>query len=131
MKSQVILLSVPDYSEEKLYTAIREGIRLLGGFAAYLKKEEKILLKPNLVRDAAVERAVITHPAIMEAVARMLYEQGYTNLSCGDSCGFGNAHKIMRDSGMLERLEVYGVTAKEFSTPASVTSSREDRTIHL
>lgn len=121
MKSQVILLSVPDYSEEKLYTAIREGIRLLGGFAAYLKKEEKILLKPNLVRDAAVERAVITHPAIMEAVARTLYEQGYTNLSCGDSCGFGNAHKIMRDSGMLERLEVYGVTAKEFSTPASVT----------
>ena len=48
-------------------------------------KEENILLKPNLVRSAKRERAVVTDPEVMDALITILQENGYENISCGDS----------------------------------------------
>ena len=87
MKSVVVLLPCDSYEKEAVYQKIKKGIELLGGWENLIQKKEKILLKPNLVRKAEVERAVITHPAIVGAVARLLREEGYENVGCGDSCG--------------------------------------------
>lgn len=95
MKSEVVILPCESYEEELVYNTLKKGIALLGGWETFLKKEEKILLKPNLVRKAEVERAVITHPAVVKGVVRLLKEEGYVHLSCGDSCGVGSAKKVM------------------------------------
>ena len=50
MKSEVVILSCESYEEELVYSTLKKGIALLGGWETFLKKEEKILLKPNLVR---------------------------------------------------------------------------------
>ena len=76
-KSRVILMPCRDYDEEEIYRQLQAGIRLLGGLEGLIEKREKILLKPNLVRKAEVDRAVITHPAVMGALARILREEGY------------------------------------------------------
>lgn len=120
MKSKVAVLSCDDYTEEKVYEKIRAGFELLGGAASFFKSDEKILLKPNLVRGAAVERAVFTHPAVMTAVSRVLYEAGSRNISVGDSCGFGQAEKIMQESGMLDGMKRYGVKTADFSAEEHV-----------
>lgn len=122
MKSKVVLIPVSTYEMNELYPAVKKGLGLLGGLGYFIKKEERILLKPNLVRDAEVDRAVITHPAVMEAVARCLAEEGFTSLACGDSCGVGSSTKIMRNSGMTGRMEPYGVTTKEFAEAEPVQS---------
>ena len=106
MKSEVVILSCESYEEELVYSTLKKGIALLGGWETFLKKEEKILLKPNLVRKTEVERAVITHPAVVKGIVRLLKEEGYVHLSCGDSCGVGSAKKVMEGTGMDQMLDL-------------------------
>lgn len=60
-RSKVVVLPCEDYEEEKIYRLLRKGMEVLGGVSAFIGKEEKILLKPNLLKKAEVEKAVITH----------------------------------------------------------------------
>ena len=53
--------------------------------------KEQVLIKPNLVRKADLERAVVTHPSVVGAVARLLKEAGVRDVRAGDSCGIGSA----------------------------------------
>ena len=62
-KSKVIVLPCEAYDEERIYTLMKNGLSQLGGLDNLINKEEKILLKPNLLKKAEVEKAVITHPA--------------------------------------------------------------------
>ena len=115
MKSVVVLLPCDSYEEQAVYQKIKKGIQMLGGWERLIQKKEKVLLKPNLVRKAEVERAVITHPAVVGAVARLLREEGYENVGCGDSCGVGSALKAMEGTGMDTVLEKYKIRVEDFS----------------
>ncbi len=115
MESVVVLLPCDSYDEETVYQKIKTGIELLGGWDHLIRKDEKILLKPNLVRKAEVERAVITHPAVVGAVARLLREEGYEKIGCGDSCGVGSALKVMEGTGMDTVLEKYKIQVEDFN----------------
>ena len=59
---------------EAVYQKLRRGLELLGGLERFVSPREKILLKPNLVRRAENDRAVVTHPAVAGAMARLLRE---------------------------------------------------------
>ena len=90
MKSRVVLIPCDSYEEEQVYEKLKKGIHLLGGLDAFVQKQEKVLLKLNLVRNAGAERAVTTHPAVAAALARIFREEGYEHLAAGDSSGFGS-----------------------------------------
>ena len=49
-KSKVILIPCDTYDEEVIYEKIKKGIELLGGIEKFADKDEKILLKPNLLK---------------------------------------------------------------------------------
>ena len=68
-KSKVIVLPCEAYDEERIYTLMKNGLAQLGGLDNLINKEEKILLKPNLLKKAEVEKAVITHPVVVGAFA--------------------------------------------------------------
>ena len=61
-KSKVILLPCNSYREEIVYENLEIGLELLGGIENIVGKEESVLLKPNLLKKAEVDKAVITHP---------------------------------------------------------------------
>ena len=82
MKSKVVLIPCSSYEDETLYRCLKQGLELLGGLESLIKKNEKVLFKPNLVRSAKRERAVVTDPAVMENVFRIFREQGYEHLAC-------------------------------------------------
>ena len=86
-KSIVALVPVDTYEQEAVDAAVRTGLDLLGGIGAFVKPEEKILLKPNLLSGALPQKAITTHPAVFAAVAKLLREAGYGHLSYGDSPG--------------------------------------------
>ena len=58
------MIAVPckDYDSENVYAAVRSGIRALGGMKAFLRPEERVLVKPNLLKPADADSAVTTHP---------------------------------------------------------------------
>ena len=114
MKSRVVLIACDSYEKGQVYKKLKTGLKLLGPLDSYIDKEEKVLLKLNLVRGAAAERAVTTHPAVAEALAGILREEGYGHLAAGDSSGFGSPLKIMKDLGLEEAFRKYGVEMKEF-----------------
>ena len=114
-RSKVVVLPCEDYEEEKIYRLLRKGMEVLGGVSAFIGKEEKILLKPNLLKKAEVEKAVITHPAVVGAFARFLREEGYANIVLADSCGHGSTNQVIRGTGMDTCLEKYKIPAIDYT----------------
>jgi uncharacterized protein (DUF362 family)/NAD-dependent dihydropyrimidine dehydrogenase PreA subunit len=110
LKSKVAVIPCKTYESQAVYEAIERGIALLGGWESFVKPEEKILLKPNLLNRFDPERAVTTHPAVFGAVARSLAEKRFRRLSYGDSPGLpGSAEKTAEVCGIkavADRLEI-------------------------
>ena len=114
-KSKVIVLSCDSYEEERIYTLLKRGLKELGGVGALINKKEKILLKPNLLKKAEVEKAVITHPVVVGAFARILREAGYENIVLADSCGHGTTKQVIQGTGMDTYLEKYQIPAIDYT----------------
>lgn len=114
-KSKVIVLPCNDYNEEKIYNLLKEGLNQLGGLETLINKEEKILLKPNLLKKAEVEKAVITHPVVVGAFARILREEGYQNIVLADSCGHGTTRQVIQGTGVDTYLEKYQIPAIDYT----------------
>lgn len=114
-KSKVIVLPCEAYDEERIYTLMKNGLSQLGGLDNFINKEEKILLKPNLLKKAEVEKAVITHPVVVGAFARILREEGYKNIVLADSCGHGTTKQVIQGTGMDTYLEKYQIPAIDYT----------------
>ena len=115
MKSKVVLLPCREYDEEKIYMLLKQGLDFLGGVETLIPKDAKILLKPNLLKKAEVEKAVITHPVVVGAFARILRESGYENIVLADSCGHGTTQAVILGTGMDTYLEKYHIPAVDYS----------------
>ena len=115
MKSKVVLLPCREYDEEKIYTLLKQGLDFLGGLENLIPKDAKILLKPNLLKKAEVEKAVITHPVVVGAFSRILRENGYEHIVLADSCGHGTTQAVIRGTGMDMYLEKYHIPAIDYS----------------
>lgn len=114
-KSKVVILPCESYEEEKIYSLLKTGIQELGGLSRLTGKEEKILLKPNLLKKAEVEKAVITHPVVVGAFARILREEGYKNIVLADSCGHGTTRQVIQGTGMDTYLKKYDIPAIDYT----------------
>ena len=115
VKSKVVLLPCREYDEEKIYMLLKQGLDFLGGVETLIPKDAKILLKPNLLKKAEVEKAVITHPVVVGAFAGILRESGYENIVLADSCGHGTTQAVISGTGMDTYLEKYHIPAVDYS----------------
>lgn len=118
--SKVALIKCCSYDTEEVYRALSEGINFLGGIERFVSPEEKILLKPNLLRAKKVESAVTTHPAVMEGMIRILQEASCKNLFYGDSPGIGQPEKVAEETGFQAVAKKYNVKLLEFSRGQTV-----------
>ena len=84
MNKKAAIARCPSYEPELLYRALKHAAELSGGLDLAGKT---VLLKPNIVFDAAPEKAVCTHPAFLEAVIRLVREMGAGRILVGDSPG--------------------------------------------
>ena len=106
-KSKVILLPCNSYREELVYENLETGLELLGSLESIVGKEESVLLKPNLLKKAEVDKAVITHPVIVGMFARLMREKGYQDIILADSCGNGTTTKVMSSAFPALPLSVF------------------------
>ena len=124
---KVALLKCESYEVDVLEKKLREGFELLGG-DEYLKRlipyNSKVLLKPNMLTIEEAGSPVVTHYAVFEAVIRIVKEYS-SNISFGDSPGFGDSKKAVERSGLLEVANRYGVKFEDFkeSVHANLTKS--------
>lgn len=97
--AKVAVLKCDNYQHSNVNRAISKGVELLGGIKQFVKSDEKILLKPNLLVAEPPEKCVTTHPAVFRAAAELLIAQG-VQLSYGDSPAVGSTKKAAKKAGL-------------------------------
>ncbi len=123
-ETQVYAASCPDY--EQAEACIRALVEQMGGMGRFVRPGERIVLKANLLRAAPPESAICTHPAVVEAVARLVKEVGGTPVIC-DSPG-GALHK---ESVLRSLYEKTGMAAAAAAAGAELSMDSSTRTVSL
>ncbi len=95
--------------DQDLKGDIKKAIKKLGGFGKALKKTDKILIKINT---NTADRWPFggTDPNFLDALLQVLQEDGYSNLTVGDSCGpWGPTERVIKTMGYDKVCEKNGV----------------------
>lgn len=111
----VSTIACESYELDLVRRAVSAALAPLGGMGRFVRPGMKVLLKPNLLTASDLERAITTHPALVQAVAELAQESGGTVL-IGDSPG-GPVKKnppVWRKGGMTEVVERTGANLALF-----------------
>lgn len=82
----VSILSCKEYEHKSVKAVLLKSIEHLGGLEKYIQKNEKVLLKINLLMKKTPEEATTTHPVFVQCLAEILMEYG-ADVLIGDSPG--------------------------------------------
>jgi len=97
--------------------AVRVVLSSLGGIRRFVRPGMRVLLKPNLLNDAGLDRATTTHPAVIRAVAELVLEAG-GEVWIGDSPAgpIDENPRIWRATGATEIAKELGVQLVPFES---------------
>ncbi|MEE8596592.1 MAG: DUF362 domain-containing protein [bacterium] len=118
--NKVSLVKCTSYSQEEVSDAIDKTFSFFGGIESIIQKGSKVLLKPNFLKESSPRKCVITHPIVVETVARKVIEAGATPI-IGDSPAFGSIKKIARRVGLDKVAEEMGIDIIELDKPRKVS----------
>ncbi len=96
------------YEIETACKKVKESVDLLGGITTFVSRNDRVLIKPNLLVAKSPDRAALTHPALLEAAIRLVLEAGAKPL-VGDSPALGSAASCAEKGGFGPVLKKYGV----------------------
>jgi len=116
MKSSVSIVKCQNYDEEKVLSALRQSIDLIGGIQAFVKKGSRVLLKPNLLFGKSPEKAVTTHPSILRGMIQIVREAGGVP-SIGDSPSVGSLTWTAEKAGIKAVADEMRCPLVEFNRP--------------
>ena len=121
-KPEVSIYKCLSYEPEEVAKAISELLEPLGGMKSFINRGDRVIIKPNLLKASPPEKAVTTHPAVVEAVVREVLKAGGIP-SIGDSPGIGNMQRIFQVTGMKGVAERTGAKLIEFSESVDVRTA--------
>jgi uncharacterized protein (DUF362 family)/Pyruvate/2-oxoacid:ferredoxin oxidoreductase delta subunit len=116
MKSTVSIIKCPSYDEEKVLEALRKSIDLIGGIENFVRKGNRVLLKPNLLYGKAPEKAVTTHPSIIKGMIQIVREAGGIPF-IGDSPSIGSLMRAAEKAGIRRVADEMNCPLVEFNRP--------------
>jgi uncharacterized protein (DUF362 family) len=115
--AQVALIRCEDYDVGRVAQAVHRQFELFGGLERFVKRGDKVLLKPNFIAPRSHRRsAAQTHPAIILEVARMLKDFG-ANPFVADSPAWTNTAICARALELTEPLRKLGVPIRQLNRP--------------
>jgi uncharacterized protein (DUF362 family) len=127
---KVSIVKLEEYGLQGVREAVIALLEPLGGMSAFVQSGERVLLKPNMLIAKEPDKAVTTHPALVQVVAELVREAGGVAL-IGDSPGFGNLGKVAEKSGIANAARESGATLLEFTTGIELQGQGTFRSIHL
>jgi uncharacterized protein (DUF362 family) len=93
---------------------IKRSVAKLGGFGKSLNKNDRILIKPNTNSGDEWPRGG-TDARFLDALIQILHDEGYGNVTVGDSCGpWGPTERVMKMLGFDEVCKKNGVEYIDF-----------------
>src|SRR3972149_3229414 len=127
----VALANCPDYQTGNVENSIRNILDHLGGIRQYVSKDDRVLIKPNLLKASFPGECITTHPAVVEAVVRIIIDHGGRPF-IGDSPAFGDLSAVAKVTGMADICKRYNIPLKPFNSPVAVkVSDPFVKTLHI
>lgn len=62
---KVSVVKADNYNIEIVDKAVNDAVNLIGGWQNFIKKGDKVLIKPNMLTNVTPEKAVTTHPEVV------------------------------------------------------------------
>ena len=84
-----------------------------------IRRNSRVLIKPNFLAPASPDRAMITHPLIIRAVVEYVHTRGALP-QVSDSPALGTFERVMREGGIERELEGLAVACKPFKDSVTV-----------
>jgi uncharacterized protein (DUF362 family)/Pyruvate/2-oxoacid:ferredoxin oxidoreductase delta subunit len=76
MDDRIALVSCADYEVQQVEASVRRAVDLLGGMGCFVKSDQRVVVKPNLLLPSDPAKAIVTHPAVVRAVVLLVQEAG-------------------------------------------------------
>lgn len=111
--AKVSVVKCKRYEDAK--EAIKKGLDLIR-LAKFIKKGDKVLIKPNICDPFPPEKASCTHPLFVKAVIELVQKQG-AEAWVGEASGgidIENTGKALRISGILDAIEETRAVVRNF-----------------
>jgi len=112
-----VIVKTASYEYKVIKPLLFEMIDSIAGAA--ITKKTRVLIKPNLLLPAIPERAILTHPLVVKAVAEYVKNKG-GDVLISDSPAWGTFERILKIGGYHKALDGLDVEFKEFKTSISV-----------
>ena len=122
MKSKILLRKINSYRSDHIESFVQESVNLLENKRQLFGPTNKILLKPNLLRGFDPEKCVTTHPALIDAVCRILKDLGINKIDLSDSPAMGSLISVAKKAGYGDLSKRYGVRITPLSHPISLNT---------
>ncbi len=106
---KVVLGLCDTYDIEKIKDFLQRGFSEIN----IHPRNAKVLLKPNLLSSKTPEKAVTTHPAIIQSLGEMLIDDG-CEIHVGDSPGYESTEKVLGKSGIMDVMMRLGMRVAQF-----------------
>ncbi len=100
-RSAVSLIGADSYEIDSLYQKLEALLEPMGGIARFVKRGDRVLLKPNLLTGSRPTKECTTRPEVVYCVAKMVQAVGGKPF-LGDSPAFGSARGVAKANGLLE-----------------------------
>jgi uncharacterized protein (DUF362 family) len=128
--STVTLLRCEDYRADKVSACLKRHIELLGGLDKFIKKGDRVLLKPNFIAPRPAQYATQTHPAVIIEMAKILKDFGARPF-VGDSPAWSSTRACAYVLGLVEPLKKLNVPIKSLNRPVKCRIGKNGTTIGL
>jgi uncharacterized protein (DUF362 family)/Pyruvate/2-oxoacid:ferredoxin oxidoreductase delta subunit len=116
MASSVSIVKCESYDEAKVLEGLRKSIDLIGGIQSFIRRGDRVLLKPNLLYGKSPEKAVTTHPSVVKGMIQIVREAGGDPF-IGDSPSVGSLMRAAEKAGIKRVAEETRCPLVEFDKP--------------
>lgn len=130
MVSTVSLICAQSYEAIALRSKVEELLAPLGGIKKFVKKGDRVLLKPNLLTGSKQGLECITRPEIVYCVAQLVKEAGGKPF-LGDSPAFGTARGVAKSNGYLPLIQELKLPVIEFTAKSYPIDSNNFERLRL
>jgi uncharacterized protein (DUF362 family)/Pyruvate/2-oxoacid:ferredoxin oxidoreductase delta subunit len=114
--SRVALFRCGKYEADRILGTVTRAIEELGGIDRFVRKGDRVLVKPNLLVGRPADKAVNTHPEVVRAVIRLVKQAGGKPL-IGDSPAMGSAVRVASRCGIADMARGEKVAVVDFDRP--------------
>ncbi|OIO32554.1 MAG: hypothetical protein AUJ70_05215 [Candidatus Omnitrophica bacterium CG1_02_40_15] len=113
MKTKIAIVKCKDYERVKVEQAVKKAFDLLGGMDAFIKRSEKVLIKPNMLSARLPEDGICTHLEVIRAVVKSVRDCGAVPCIGDNPGGSLSPAKAYEGSGILSLAKEIGVELKD------------------